>query len=192
MPPSSQGSPPSPKPTAQAATALTIRDGVIGATSVIGATDAAVSARAPTRRRITEAEFHSLAKGGSLTVGQVYVGRGGRGVVPSKWGNPFRVGAGCTRKEAIDKYKNYVKDAGLDDDIHEITGKDLLCHCRPEDPCHADYLLELCRRDRAGSMATFVDDGLPTRIAQAPRAGAAPLAAELSLSAGTGRARHEA
>ena len=181
MPPSSQGSPPSPKPTAQAATALTIRDGVIGATIVIGATDAAVSARAPTRRRITEAEFHSLAKGGSLTVGQVYVGRGGRGVVPSKWGNPFRVGAGCTRKEAIDKYKNYVKDAGLDDDIHEITGKDLLCHCRPEDSCHADYLLELCRRDRAGSMATFVDDGLPTRIAQAPRAGAAPLAAELSL-----------
>ena len=30
-------------------------------------------------------------------------------------------------------------------------------------------------------MATFVDDGLPTRIAQAPRAGAALLAAELSL-----------
>ena len=191
MPPSSQGSPPSPKPTAQAATALTIRDGVIGATIVIGATDAAVSARAPTRRRITEAEFHSLAKGGSLTEGQVYVGRGGRGAVPSKWGNPFRVGAGCTRKEGIDKYKNYVKDAGLDDDIHEITGKDLLCHCRPRTLAMPTTCWSCAGEIGPAQWLPSWTTGCRLGLRR-PQGQVQHLWRRSSLSAGTGRARHEA
>ena len=62
----------------------------------------------------------------------VYIGRGGRGVAPSRWGNSFRVDALCPRAEAIDRYKAHVSEAALVDYIHEILGKDLRCHCRHE------------------------------------------------------------
>ena len=45
-----------------------------------------------TRRKITDVEFRTLARGEKLTDGTVYIGRGGRGVAASKWGNPFKVG----------------------------------------------------------------------------------------------------
>ena len=86
-------------------------------------------------------------------------------MAPSRWGNPFRVDALCPGAEAIDRYKTHVSDSGSVEYIHEILGKDLLCHCMPEEPCHGDYLLELCRAEGAKSMATFLDDGLPVRIA---------------------------
>ena len=41
---------------------------------------------APRRRKVTQAELDALAKGGKLEDGVLYVGRGGRGVPPSKWG----------------------------------------------------------------------------------------------------------
>ena len=100
-------------------------------------------------------------------------------MAPSRWCNPFRVDALCPRAEAIDQYKVHVSDAGLVEYIHEILGKDLLCHCRPEEPCHGDYLLELCRIAGAKSMGTFLDDGLPVRLTQGLQELAAPAIAEV-------------
>jgi hypothetical protein len=151
--PEEQTSPP-PKPKGPAATALTIGD------------DAAVAARVPIRRKITGEEFETLARGGSIGQGLCYVGRGGRGAAPSRWGNPFRVNAQCTREEATSKYKAYLAEAGLHDYIHELAGKDLLCHCKPEEPCHGDHLLELVRVAGSKSMGSFLDDGLPVRLLQ--------------------------
>ena len=71
----------------------------------------------------------------------VYIGR------PSKWGNPyshkddtlaeFKV---RTRKEAIDKYEQYLlNNPNLIADLHELKGKILGCWCKPK-TCHGDIL----------------------------------------------------
>ena len=81
----------------------------------------------------------------------VFVGHG------SKWANPFKkpdVDAlrsesdveaayqrGGWREAAKLVYRDYLRDEGLDP--RELRGKDLICTCRPSDPCHADILLEL-------------------------------------------------
>src|SRR5262245_17389932 len=85
----------------------------------------------------------------------VFVGLG------SKWANPFRkrdvdalrgepdVEAAYQRagwREAAKLlYRDYLEEEGLDP--RELRGKDLICSCKPTDPCHADVLLELANRD---------------------------------------------
>ena len=76
--------PPPPNTLAPTATALTIGDDVNAAL--------AARARPPIRRSITVEEFEALARGEAIGEGLCYIGRGGRGVPPSRWGNPFRVG----------------------------------------------------------------------------------------------------
>ena len=68
----------------------------------------------------------------------VYVGR------PSKWGNPFFVGASGTREVVIEMYREHIIEMleARPDDIKELKGKDLVCWCAPLQ-CHADVLLEL-------------------------------------------------
>lgn len=66
----------------------------------------------------------------------VFIGR------PSKWGNPFEIGPGMTREQAIALFRVHVKRSGLLADLHELQGKRLGCFCAP-DPCHGDVLVEL-------------------------------------------------
>jgi hypothetical protein len=67
----------------------------------------------------------------------VYIGR------PSKWGNPFEIGKDGTRKEVIEKYKNWILgQPDLLDSLHELEGKTLGCFCKPKE-CHGDILIEL-------------------------------------------------
>ena len=72
----------------------------------------------------------------------VYVGR------PTKWGNPFRVGEPgedglpMDRSEAVARYTRYLRSRP-DLDPRELRGKDLVCWCALEEPCHADVLLQL-------------------------------------------------
>jgi hypothetical protein len=81
----------------------------------------------------------------------VFVGQG------SKWNNPLRkrdtdalrgesdVEAAYQRggwhEAAKLLYRDHLAEEGLDPT--ELRGKDLICTCRLEDPCHADVLLEL-------------------------------------------------
>ena len=58
----------------------------------------------------------------------VYVGRG------EKYGNPER------GEEAIAKFKEHLTSSGLINDIGELRGKILVCHCAPSKPCHAEVL----------------------------------------------------
>ena len=75
----------------------------------------------------------------------VYIGR------PSIWGNPYSHKDGTlaefkvrTRKESIDKYKEYfLKNPELMKRLPELEGKILGCHCKPL-PCHGDFLADLC------------------------------------------------
>lgn len=67
----------------------------------------------------------------------VYIGR------PSKWGNPFVIGKDGTRKEVLEKYRQYIlSKPELLKDLHELKGKTLGCYCKPL-PCHGDILEEL-------------------------------------------------
>lgn len=72
----------------------------------------------------------------------IYVGR------PSKWGNPYHVGARApggkrwTREQVIAAYERLLRDTGLIKDIGELRGHDLVCWCAPL-ACHADVLLEV-------------------------------------------------
>ena len=70
----------------------------------------------------------------------VYIGR------PSKWGNPFKEGMDGTRSEVIDRYRRWIVEQPLMDDLHELRGKVLGCWCSPL-PCHGDVLAELANRD---------------------------------------------
>ena len=67
----------------------------------------------------------------------VYIGR------PSKWGNPFRIGADGTRRDVIAKYRSWIAQRpDLLASLHELKGKRLGCFCKPQ-PCHGDVLAEL-------------------------------------------------
>jgi hypothetical protein len=125
------------------------------------------------RRRITRHELELLACGQGLGVNEVYVGRGGRGVPPSAWGNPFKVDKGLSRGQAVEKFKEHFNTTGLSSGVGELVGKDLLCHCGANEECHGDVLLDAAAQHAEGTetMATFVDDGLPVRFVKlVPRA----------------------
>jgi hypothetical protein len=67
----------------------------------------------------------------------LYIGR------PSKWGNPFSIGKDGTRKEVIQKYREWiVSQENLLDSLSELEGKRLGCYCSPQ-ACHGDVLIEL-------------------------------------------------
>ncbi len=98
--------------------------------------------------------------GWKMPANAVYVGR------PTKWGNPFVVGETypvaedgiltdeehtCTSNaDAVAMFRSWADDAdhGFDDEeIDDLRGKDLACWCAPDQPCHADVLLEIANRD---------------------------------------------
>jgi hypothetical protein len=76
---------------------------------------------------------------------------------PSIWGNPYSHKEGTlaefkvkTRKEAIEKYREYLlNNKELLEKLPELRGKVLGCHCKQTDkniPCHGDVLVELLNR----------------------------------------------
>lgn len=98
-------------------------------------------------------------KGWRMPDGAVYVGR------PTGWGNPFvvgheaqieiyplgnqSVGWGCampvTRSLAVDLFRAWLlaRRFGVDEVREELSGRDLVCWCPLDQPCHADVLLEI-------------------------------------------------
>jgi len=80
--------------------------------------------------------------------GSVYVGR------PTRWGNPWPVGrpgidgevvpdaeAAVARFKAAVDTKAYVPTS--EEIRHVLRGRDLVCWCRPDQPCHADVLMAI-------------------------------------------------
>ncbi len=73
----------------------------------------------------------------------IYIGRG------SKWGNPFIIGRDGNREEVIRKYREYIMQSDLLNDLEELRGKVLGCFCKPK-ACHGDVLVELLERSKDG------------------------------------------
>ena len=116
-----------------------------------------------TRRKVTQEELRLLSQGSLGAEVGVYIGRGGRGGVPrSKWANPYKVGVNGSRTEVIALYGKHLHDSGLHTQVGDLRGRVLLCHCREEEPCHGDVLLEALAV--APSETALFDDGLPVRI----------------------------
>lgn len=75
----------------------------------------------------------------------VYVGR------PTKWGNPFKIGdtfAGVKidRDLSIELFKNYhlVENKFYIEKVKDrLRGKNLVCWCPLDVPCHADILIKI-------------------------------------------------
>lgn len=92
----------------------------------------------------------------------IYVGR------PSPWGNPWAVGdtrywlvkpggwidrkphPPLTREQAIQTFRNSIEYRITEepDFLAELRGHDLSCWCPPDQPCHADVLIELANQGR--------------------------------------------
>jgi hypothetical protein len=87
----------------------------------------------------------------SIPDNAVYVGR------PTKWGNPFKIGQMyqgviLDRQGVIDTFEDWFHYSNegikLQQDLHELKGKDLVCWCSPE-ACHADILMEKANEGEA-------------------------------------------
>jgi len=67
----------------------------------------------------------------------VYIGR------PSKWGNPFKLSEYSLEK-CLEMYKTWLdyRLLGEPDFLKPLIGKDLVCFCPLDKPCHADILIE--------------------------------------------------
>lgn len=71
----------------------------------------------------------------------VYIGR------PSKWGNPYVIGADGTRDEVVDKYEEFLEKHPklMEEARKELAGRDLVCFCSPR-RCHGDVLLRIANQ----------------------------------------------
>lgn len=98
-------------------------------------------------------------KGWKMPPNTVYVGRG------SKWGNPFKIGSEYVRSKmepgggqkantvsdnahAVQLYRRFTaREVKIQVEAYqELRGKNLACWCRPDQPCHADVLLEIANK----------------------------------------------
>lgn len=91
----------------------------------------------PKRLRITGDLYHQRVPEGAVKVTR-----------PGRWGNPHPIGKPCKfcggavhdRLESIARFRQEVDAEAV---RRELKGKDLACWCRPDEPCHADVLLEI-------------------------------------------------
>jgi hypothetical protein len=69
---------------------------------------------------------------------------------PSPWGNPFRIGVDGDRSQCVMLYREALTRGELSFAVtnvrNELAGRDLACWCPPDEPCHADVLLEMANQ----------------------------------------------
>ena len=74
----------------------------------------------------------------------LYIGRGASHLkcARSLWANPFTVKT-HGREGAIRRFRSMLQDSqNLQQQLHQLTGKVLLCHCSLSEPCHGDVLIQ--------------------------------------------------
>jgi hypothetical protein len=69
--------------------------------------------------------------------GAVYVGR------PTRWGNPYRAGVTMNVRSVESAVALFREVVAPTLDVAPLRGRDLVCWCPLDQPCHADVLLEI-------------------------------------------------
>ena len=75
----------------------------------------------------------------------VYIGKGhiGLDLPKSKWATPFPTEPGNDRKRALKRFRVYLGDSKpFQNDLEELGGKLLACHCPLHLGCHGDVIIE--------------------------------------------------
>ena len=86
------------------------------------------------------------------------IGRGcsTRSVSRSRWANPFPVTAHVGRQEAIELFEDYLlKSPTLLRDLPLLSGRLLVCHCRPGEACHGDAIVRVFKLLRDQQAPSF-------------------------------------
>jgi Domain of unknown function (DUF4326) len=90
----------------------------------------------PARVRITGDLYHPVVTDGAVRITR-----------PSRWGNPHKVGTGCTPDVAVARFRADLFAGRLrvtvEDVRRDLAGHDLACWCPLDRPCHGDVLLEV-------------------------------------------------
>ena len=124
----------------------------VGAKGVI---EGAGEAQAPTRGRLGPEKV--------VGKGEIYIGRG-PAPCRSKWANPYPTSK-FSRRQAISLFRDYLHRSSLMEDLGELAGLRLLCHCANHQECHADVLIAAFQarfvRDQEPAVAAVVKVGLP-------------------------------
>lgn len=72
----------------------------------------------------------------------VYIGRG------SQFGNPFKIGVHGSRKQVIEKFREYFySNEELQNEVLKLKGKILGCYCKPKS-CHGDIYIEFLKENK--------------------------------------------
>ena len=82
-----------------------------------------------------------------LLKGDFYIGRRcrQRGLRRSLYANDYKVSE-FGRQTAIERFTEKLsRDSELQDNLHTLSGKRLLCHCRPTESCHTDSIISAFR-----------------------------------------------
>ena len=61
----------------------------------------------------------------------------------SVWANPFKIGQDGDRAQVLAQFRKWFPSRKAAREVGLLKGKVLLCHCRADQECHADVLLEL-------------------------------------------------
>ena len=115
----------------------------------------------PRRRNLTELTL--------LRPCHTYVGRGDarKQLLRSSWANPYPVRSCSSRHECLQKFRKHLHDdASLRRRLVELRRRVLVCHCRFDEPCHADLLrsafLQQSFLDIPPPFAEYFDWEIPT------------------------------
>ncbi|CAK0849798.1 unnamed protein product [Prorocentrum cordatum] len=119
------------------------------------------------REAVCEENLHLLEEAGRVPAasdGQlaraVYVGRGSRrwGLAPSRWGNPCPVVPGRPAGDAVALFAGWLRSQPkLLDQLGELEGARLQCHCPSGQACHADVLLAELEQRGKGCTRPFLE-----------------------------------
>ena len=90
-----------------------------------------------TRVKVTGDYFH-----GRIPDGAVYVSRRAPHLKGSPYASPFPVKT-YGLAESLRLYRLHAESFDLATLRRDLAGRDLACWCPPDQPCHADVLLEL-------------------------------------------------
>ena len=79
-----------------------------------------------------------------LYIGREHRSRAGWCLSGSKWANPFKVRDCIDSADAVRRFEAHLRASRrLMNDIGELNGKRLVCHCGRLEPCHADALIRV-------------------------------------------------